>query len=104
MLAAMTVLGREGVTYHRFTGEEGTMAEDRFGGVSEREAIIRSLDDADVDVLVAMKCLDEGVDVPSARLGIILASSGILANSFSGGAACCAGRRAKTSPTSTTLS
>jgi superfamily II DNA or RNA helicase len=28
-----------------------------------------------VDVLLAMKCLDEGVDIPSAKRGIILASS-----------------------------
>ena len=29
-----------------------------------------------MDVLLAIQCLDEGVDIPSAEIGIILASSG----------------------------
>jgi len=76
MQAAMAVMLRRGLRYHRFTGEEGTKPDPQHGGASERETIIRSLDEGDVDALVAMKCLDEGVDVPSASLGVILASSG----------------------------
>lgn len=69
------VLHRRGITYHRFTGEEGTTPSVEYGGLSEREYILRGLDARDYQFLVAIKCLDEGVDVPSARLGIILASS-----------------------------
>lgn len=75
MRDANEVLQARGLVFHRFTGTEGTAAASQFGGLSEREHILRSLASGDVDVLVAMKCLDEGVDVPSARLGIILASS-----------------------------
>ncbi|NTU70975.1 MAG: DEAD/DEAH box helicase family protein [Coriobacteriia bacterium] len=76
MLEAQEQLWKRGIRYSRFTGAEGTTPSDEFGGLSEREHILGSLDRGDVDALVAMKCLDEGVDVPSARLGIILASSG----------------------------
>lgn len=75
MEKVMGVLRARGIRYHRFTGKEDTKPNGEFGGSSEREHILRSLSEGDIDVLVAMKCLDEGVDVPSARIGIILASS-----------------------------
>lgn len=76
MLAANNVLHSRNISYHRFTGDEGTVPMPEYGEVSEREMILRGLDDGTYQALVAMKCLDEGVDVPSACLGIILASSG----------------------------
>ena len=42
----------------------------------ERKRSIRSLEDDNHRCIVAMRCLDEGVDIPSARIGIILASTG----------------------------
>lgn len=42
----------------------------------ERRNKIRSLEKNNHQCMVSMKCLDEGVDIPSARLGIILASTG----------------------------
>ena len=72
----MEVLHRRHLKYHPFTGVQGTRPEAQYGGLTERDFLIRSLDDGDIDVLVAMNCLDEGIDVPSARLGIVLASSG----------------------------
>lgn len=41
----------------------------------ERPALQSRLAAGELDVLVAMKCLDEGVDIPEARIGIITASS-----------------------------
>lgn len=76
MLTANEVLHRRHVSYHRFTGDEGTTPLPEYGGLSEREVILKGLDEGTYQALVAMKCLDEGVDVPSAGLGIILASSG----------------------------
>lgn len=76
MLTANEVLHGRSISYHRFTGDEGTVPLPEYGGLSEREVILRGLDDGTYQALVAMKCLDEGVDVPSASLGIILASSG----------------------------
>ena len=61
---------------HRFTGEEGTSPNMKYGGLSQREYLLKKFADGTYQVLVAMKCLDEGVDVPPARKAIILASSG----------------------------
>lgn len=76
MQEAMSVLRAKRVKYHRFTGTEGTRPSAKYAGLTERDFIIRSLDRGDIDCLVAMNCLDEGIDVPTARLGVILASSG----------------------------
>lgn len=43
--------------------------------LSDREKLLRQFDAGDIQVLVAIKCLDEGVDVPSTRTAFILASS-----------------------------
>lgn len=66
-------LSSRGVVFRYFTGEEGIRAGS--DGLSERQRILRSFEAGDTQVLVAMKCLDEGVDVKQAELGLILASS-----------------------------
>ena len=76
MTQAMSILASAGILYRRFTGVEGTSPSDDFDGISERASILKNLGDGQIDALVAMKCLDEGVDVPSANTAIILASSG----------------------------
>jgi superfamily II DNA or RNA helicase len=72
---AAEVLNSLGITYRRFTGAEGTKPMGAFQGKSERQVIIDDFEIGNTQVLLAMKCLDEGVDIPSARTGIILASS-----------------------------
>ena len=72
---AALILDQLGILYRRFSGEEGAVPSKNFGGKSEREAIMDDFEGGKIDVLLAMKCLDEGVDIPSARRGIILASS-----------------------------
>jgi len=46
------------------------------GNDSDREAKLRGFKEGRIDVLVAMKCLDEGVDVPRTEVGIFAASTG----------------------------
>ncbi len=41
----------------------------------DREKLLAQFDSGEIQVLVAIKCLDEGVDVPSMRTAFILASS-----------------------------
>jgi superfamily II DNA or RNA helicase len=48
-----------------------TYREDR----SEREEILREFDESRLQALVAIRCLDEGVDVPSTRTAVLMASS-----------------------------
>ena len=69
------IVAKKGITYRTFTGEEGTSPRKEFNGKSERDWILESFEEGDIQMLIAMKCLDEGVDIPSARIGIILAST-----------------------------
>jgi superfamily II DNA or RNA helicase len=72
---AAEVLNDFGITYRRFSGEEGAYPRKEYGNRSERDLIMQDFESGAVDVLLAMKCLDEGVDIPSAKRGVILASS-----------------------------
>lgn len=60
----------------KITGEESATKSKAFQNLSEREHILKNFANGNLDVLLAIECLDEGVDIPSARLGILLASSG----------------------------
>lgn len=53
--------------YHQFTEEEG---------LEKRKKIRDRFAGGELEVLVAMKCLDEGFDVPSAKKAIFLSSTG----------------------------
>ncbi|MBI1925906.1 DEAD/DEAH box helicase family protein [Candidatus Poribacteria bacterium] len=61
------MLGNEvGLRVHRFTAEEST---------DERLSLLDQFASGRLQGLVAMRCLDEGVDVPSTQFAYILASS-----------------------------
>jgi superfamily II DNA or RNA helicase len=72
----MRIVNRRRLTAHRFTMAEGTTPTAQFGGLSEREWLLQCFGEGTYQILVAMKCLDEGVDVPPARTAILMASSG----------------------------
>ena len=60
---------------HRFTQEQGTAPDPKYGGLSERQYLINKFKDGTYQVLVAIKCLDEGIDIPTAHTAVIMASS-----------------------------
>lgn len=70
------LLAERRITFQKITGDEGSSADRRWGDKSEREWILENFAKGNSKVLLAIKCLDEGVDIPSAKLGFILASSG----------------------------
>jgi len=70
------ILNQKGIIQHKFTQSEGTRKEDKYGGMSERQFLLKGFADGTYQALVAMKCLDEGVDIPPARFAILLSSSG----------------------------
>jgi superfamily II DNA or RNA helicase len=76
MEQVFTVLKQLQITAAPFTQAQGSKPESRFGGRSEREETLRLFRSGKVQALVAMNLLDEGVDIPEARLALILASSG----------------------------
>jgi len=63
------------IHFSMFTMEQGTKPSPEFGGLSEREYLLKQFASGAIQALVAIKCLDEGVDVPPARISILLASS-----------------------------
>lgn len=64
--AVQEILNKRGIIQHKFTAEEN---------IKERKTLLESFAKGIYKVLVAMKCLDEGVDVPSTRTAIMMASS-----------------------------
>ena len=64
------------IPYGKVTGEESNKNDKAFGGVSQRDWILQQFANGTIKVLLAIKCLDEGVDIPAARTGFLLASSG----------------------------
>jgi len=72
----MKVINKRGIISHRFTMEEGTVPDKKYRNISEREFLLQKFAENKYQVLIAMKCLDEGVDIPPARKAILMASSG----------------------------
>lgn len=71
----LLMLKERGIRAHQFTQAESTVPSDRFEGLSERDHLIRQFSNGSYQVLVAIKCLDEGIDIPSAKRAIVMASS-----------------------------
>ncbi len=71
-----SIISEFDIRQHKFTSKEGIKPEDKYGGLSERDFLLEEFEKRNYSILVAMKCLDEGVDVKSARTAIILASTG----------------------------
>lgn len=69
------ILFDKNVAFHQLTQNEGTKPESRFDGMSERQHIINCFKKGIYKVLLAIKCLDEGIDIPTASRGILMASS-----------------------------
>jgi superfamily II DNA or RNA helicase len=72
----MKIMNKRRIAAHRFTMEEGTTPSKRYNGLSERQFLLKKFAEEKYQVLVAMKCLDEGVDVPPARTAVLMANSG----------------------------
>lgn len=72
----LDLLSARTITAHKFTMEEGVVPSPEFEGLSERQSILREFAQGRLDVLVAIRCLDEGVDVPPARTAVLLCSTG----------------------------
>ena len=70
-----SILNSKGIINHRFTGYEGTYPQKEFNFKSEREYILDNFENGNYLALVAMKCLDEGINVLRAETGIFMASS-----------------------------
>jgi superfamily II DNA or RNA helicase len=68
---------RQGPLIHAVGEELGLTYRDFFGDtpLDERSALLSQLAEHTIDGLVAMKCLDQGIDIPTARVAHFLAST-----------------------------
>ena len=71
----LKILSKQRVCAHPFTEKQGTRKLKQFGGESEREHIIREFKLGGYQALVAISCLDEGIDIPIAERAILLSNS-----------------------------
>ena len=61
------ILNEMGIRQHKFTYREDN---------DERQGLLTNFDKGEIDALVAMRCLDEGVDVPSTKQAILMSNTG----------------------------
>lgn len=71
----LKILSDMKVPAHKLTQNEGTTPNPIYNGLTEREYIINKFKERKYKVLVAIKCLDEGIDIPSASKAILMANS-----------------------------
>lgn len=71
----MNILKSNDIFAHRFTQNQGTKPSLQYDGQSERQYLIKQFRNKNLKVLVAISCLDEGIDIPSADTAILMASS-----------------------------
>lgn len=74
--AVREICRRLGIKFSIFSQDVGKLAEPRFDGLSEREAVLKDHAGGKIDLLIGMQMLDEGIDLPNARLAFMLSSSG----------------------------
>lgn len=70
------ILYNRNIIQHKFTMAEDTKPSKEYDGLSERDYLLQQFSEAKIQALVAIRCLDEGVDIPKAQTGIIMASTG----------------------------
>lgn len=71
----LQMLTEMNISHRKITQCEGTKSLDIYGGKTERQFIIDNFKEKKYKVLVAIKCLDEGIDIPSAKNAILMANS-----------------------------
>ena len=73
--AVLNMLGKHGISRCKITEEESTSKKMGVNGNTEREEYIDQFRKGQIQVLVGIKCLDEGIDITTARIAILMASS-----------------------------
>lgn len=71
----LSMLSSYEITRSKITEHESTSKKFGINGLSEREEYIDQFRKGNVQVLLGLKCLDEGIDIANARIAILMASS-----------------------------
>lgn len=68
-------LGDQDITRAKITEETSTSGSVNLKGETERQEYISKFANQKIQVLLGMKCLDEGIDISSARIAILMSNS-----------------------------
>lgn len=71
----LKMVSKKGIRIHRYTKSQKSKPDKKYGGISEREYIIKKFKKREIEILAAIKCLDEGIDIPSASTAVLMANS-----------------------------
>lgn len=71
----LQMLSDKDITRSRITEHESASKKMGVNGLTEREENIEQFRRGNIQVLVGIKCLDEGIDIKNARVAILMASS-----------------------------
>lgn len=71
----LMMLGKKGIMRCKITEEESVSKIVGIRGNTEREEFIDQFREGTMQVLVGLKCLDEGIDIKNARVAILMAST-----------------------------
>ncbi len=71
----LNMLGKHEISRCKITEEESTTKKVGINGNTEREELIDQFRNGRIQVLIGIKCLDEGIDITTARIAILMASS-----------------------------
>lgn len=69
------LLKKLNIKYQTFTKDSGKKKSNMFQNKSERQFIIDQFKEENIQVLLAIKCLDEGIDIPTAERAILVSST-----------------------------
>lgn len=70
-----SLLKKLNIKYQTFTKDSGKKKSNMFQNKSERQFIIDQFKEENIQVLLAIKCLDEGIDIPTAERAILVSST-----------------------------
>ena len=69
------VLTNHNIICSPLTEKQGNKPDEKYSGLSERQYIIEQFKKRNIQVIVAIKCMDEGIDIPSADTAILMSST-----------------------------
>lgn len=73
--ACFKELGKRGIKHAKITESESASKIVNEKGETERQELIAQFGQGYLQVLLGIKCLDEGIDIPNARIAVLMASS-----------------------------
>lgn len=73
--SSFAIMSKKGIKRSKITEAESASKVVNIAGDTERQNIISQFVKQQLQVLVGIKCLDEGIDIPNARIAILLSNS-----------------------------